>query len=94
MNLLSQFKIIVKASFVNEVIVAITLFKILILVKNPVYEKPQDDIKIKNPVYEKPQDDIKMERPREKATTFSKQDSQPTYLELVDNKGELVSNNL
>lgn len=80
MNLLSQFKIIVKASFVNEVIVTITLFKILILVKNPVYEKPQDD--------------IKMERPREKATTFSKQDSQPTYLELADNKGELVSNNL
>ena len=45
-------------------------------------------------MYEKPQDDIKMERPREKATAFSKQDSQPTYLEHVDNKGELVSNNL
>lgn len=82
MNLLSQFKIIVKASlnFDNEVIVAITLFKILILVKNPVYEKPQDD--------------IKMERPREKATDFSEQDSQLTYLEPVDNKGELVSNNV
>ena len=80
MNLLSQFKIIVKASFVNEVIVAITLFKILILVKNPVYEKPQDD--------------IKMERPREKATNLNEQDSQLTYLEPVDNNGELVSSNV
>ena len=57
-----------------------TLIKCLILVNNPVYEKPQDD--------------IKMERPREKATDFSEQDSQLTYLESVDNKGELVSNNV
>ena len=45
-------------------------------------------------MYEKPQDDIKMERPREKATNFNEQDSQLTYLEPVDNKGELVSNNV
>ncbi|XP_027044601.1 uncharacterized protein LOC113672512 [Pocillopora damicornis] len=49
-------------------------------------KKAKLHVGVKNPVYEKPQDDIKMERPREKATTFSKQDSQPTYLELVDNK--------
>ena len=46
---------------------------------------------VKNPVYEKPQDDIQMERHGEKATTFSGKDSQPTYMELVDNRGELVS---
>ncbi|XP_066030217.1 uncharacterized protein [Pocillopora verrucosa] len=50
-------------------------------------KKAKLHVGVKNPGYEKPQDDIKMERPREKATTFSKQDSQPTYLELVDNKG-------
>lgn len=43
-------------------------------------------------MYEKPQDDIQMERHGEKATTFSGKDSQPTYMELVDNRGELVSN--
>ena len=42
-------------------------------------------------MYEKPQDDIQMERHGEKATTFSGKDSQPTYMELVDNRGELVS---
>ena len=57
-----------------------TLIKCLILVNNPVYEKPQDD--------------IKMERPREKATNFNEQDNQLTYLEPVDNKGELVSSNV
>lgn len=43
-------------------------------------------------MYEKPQDDIQMERHGEKATTFSGKDSQPTYMELVDNRGELVNN--
>ena len=47
---------------------------------------------VKNPVYEKPLDDIQIERPGKKATTLDGQDNQPTYMELVDNRGELVSN--
>ncbi|XP_022777566.1 uncharacterized protein LOC111318990 [Stylophora pistillata] len=49
--------------------------------------KAKLDVGVKNPVYGKPQDDIEIERPREKAKTLSEQESQPTYMELVDKKG-------
>lgn len=49
--------------------------------------KAKPDVGVKNPVYGKPQEDIEIERSREKAKTFSEQESQPTYMELVDKKG-------
>ncbi|XP_022803649.1 uncharacterized protein LOC111340985 isoform X2 [Stylophora pistillata] len=49
--------------------------------------KAKLDLGVKNPVYGKPQDDIEIERPKEKAKTLSEQESQPTYMELVDKKG-------
>ena len=42
-------------------------------------------------MYGKSQDDIQMERPRKEVTTSSEQDSQQTYLELVNNySGKLI----